>query len=247
MGKIDVTRHKMAEIFRENCNITHYDYADSLRIQEARKCLLNSSYFVLDIALHTGFSNLSAFNSFFYKHTQMSPSEYRQAHYLHANYGNQLYYTYETILGNVTIVTDGDAVTAVQFENAKSLSGKKAKNALTEEAANQLREYLCGKRRQFDLPLRPAGTVFQKTVWQGLMFIPYGETQSYKQMAQLIGKPTANRAVGRANNKNPILIIIPCHRVVALNGALVGYAAGLEIKKRLLEIEKNSNERGHAK
>jgi methylated-DNA-[protein]-cysteine S-methyltransferase len=151
---------------------------------------------------------------------------------------DQIYYTYETALGNVVIVSDGSAVIALYLEDAKSFSGKKTANKLTDQAARQLEEYFCGKRRQFDLPLRPLGTGFQQAAWKGLLSIPYGETRSYKQVAQMIGNPNASRAVGMANNKNPIWIMIPCHRVVGSNGGLVGYAGGLEMKKKLLELEK---------
>ena len=100
-----------------------------------------------------------------------------------------------------------------------------------------MEEYLEGKRKQFDLPLGPIGTAFQQTVWKGLISIPYGETRSYKQVAQMVGNPEASRAVGLANNNNPIVIIIPCHRVIGSNGSLTGYAYGLEMKRKLIELE----------
>lgn len=103
--------------------------------------------------------------------------------------------------------------------------------------AEQLTEYFAGKRKVFDLPLEPYGTEFQKKVWQALMEIPYGRTCSYGEIAAKIGNPKASRAVGSANNKNPIAIVIPCHRVVGANGALVGYASGLQTKEALLKLE----------
>ena len=105
-------------------------------------------------------------------------------------------------------------------------------------AEKQIREYLAGLRQTFDLPLAPVGTEFQKMIWAALQRIPYGETCSYQQVAAMVGKPNACRAVGMANNKNPILIIIPCHRVIGSNGKLVGYAAGLAVKEKLLELER---------
>ena len=105
-------------------------------------------------------------------------------------------------------------------------------------AAEQLEEYLRGARTAFTLPLSTQGSAFQQRVWSSLQSIPYGQTRSYKQVAEHIGKPTASRAVGMANNKNPIMIIIPCHRVVGSDGSLVGYAAGLPVKQRLLELER---------
>jgi O-6-methylguanine DNA methyltransferase len=102
-----------------------------------------------------------------------------------------------------------------------------------------LSEYLIGERKSFDLPLNPRGTVFQQQVWKALCDIPYGETRSYKQIAEAIGNPKAVRAVGMANNRNPLLIVIPCHRVIGANGKLVGYGAGIEKKEFLLKLEKS--------
>lgn len=109
--------------------------------------------------------------------------------------------------------------------------------ALTDEVQRQLEAYFAGKQTQFDLPLAPKGTPFQRAAWEALIAIPYGETRSYKEQAQAIGRPKAVRAVGSANNRNPIPVIIPCHRVVGTDGKLVGYAGGLGIKKHLLELE----------
>jgi len=104
-------------------------------------------------------------------------------------------------------------------------------------AVRQLKEYFAGKRKIFDLTLIPQGTDFQRAVWQELRSIPYGETISYKELAERIGKPKAVRAVGAANGANPIPIIIPCHRVIGNNGSLTGFGGGLPLKKRLLELE----------
>jgi len=149
----------------------------------------------------------------------------------------ETYCTYKTAFGNVVIASDGNAISAVQFEKTANRHGKKAASELTNRAAQQLEEYFCGKRQRFDLPLRPSGTAFQQSVWKALLSIPYGQTRSYKQVAELLGKPNASRAVGLANSKNPIWIIIPCHRVIGSNGALVGYAGGLKTKQKLLELE----------
>ncbi|MGI5960236.1 MAG: methylated-DNA--[protein]-cysteine S-methyltransferase [Massiliimalia sp.] len=106
-----------------------------------------------------------------------------------------------------------------------------------QETIRQLTEYFEGKRQEFDLPLAPAGTPFQKKVWAALQTIPYGETRTYGQIACQIGNPKACRAVGMANHRNPLLIVVPCHRVVGADGTLTGYAAGLERKQMLLELE----------
>jgi methylated-DNA-[protein]-cysteine S-methyltransferase len=105
------------------------------------------------------------------------------------------------------------------------------------EVRRQLDEYLAGRRRSFDLPLDARGTEFQRLCWQALQAIPYGETRSYRDMARTIGRPSAVRAVGRANHDNPIGVVIPCHRVVGADGSLTGYAGGLDMKRRLLELE----------
>ena len=105
------------------------------------------------------------------------------------------------------------------------------------EVARQLNEYFAGERRTFTVALDPQGTAFQKRVWDALLTIPFGETRSYAQIAQQIGEPTAYRAVGAANGRNPLSIIAPCHRVIGTNGALTGFAGGLATKQKLLALE----------
>ncbi|WP_024833395.1 methylated-DNA--[protein]-cysteine S-methyltransferase [Ruminiclostridium josui] len=160
-------------------------------------------------------------------------------------------YFFETQIGPIGIAEEGSRITNVFFEtdfNVDTVSEREKilqqsgyyvkETALLIEAGKQLGEYLKGKRIAFELPLAPIGTDFMKTVWNCLNKIPYGETRSYKQIAEAVGNPKACRAVGMANNKNPIPIFIPCHRVVGAKGALTGYRGGLEIKQKLLEIEK---------
>jgi O-6-methylguanine DNA methyltransferase len=101
----------------------------------------------------------------------------------------------------------------------------------------ELEEYFAGKRREFAFPLDLRGTDFQIACWRALLAIPYGETRSYADIARAVGKPTAFRAVGMANNRNPIAIVVPCHRVIASDGTLCGYGGGLEVKRKLLELE----------
>ena len=146
-------------------------------------------------------------------------------------------YSYETKLGSVTIVEEDGALLAITTH--RTYEGIKQETPLINEAYRQLSEYLLGERKRFDLPLNPQGTVFQLQVWKSLCDIPYGETRSYKQIAEAIGNPKAVRAVGMANNRNPLLIVVPCHRVIGANGKLVGYAAGIEKKEFLLKLEKS--------
>jgi methylated-DNA-[protein]-cysteine S-methyltransferase len=145
---------------------------------------------------------------------------------------------YETDLGTIGIAENGSAVTGLYFGRERPPAGASAEETeLLRNAARQLREYLAGKRRIFELPLAPEGTPFQRSVWDGLLAIPYGETRSYGEIARSVGNPRACRAVGMANNRNPIPVFIPCHRVVGSDGSLVGYGGGLDIKERLLRLE----------
>ncbi len=150
------------------------------------------------------------------------------------------YYTKETKLGRITITEEFGFITSL-FLKQKVFRGKFDKNFLSEsieKAFTQLEEYFDGKRKEFDIPLNPKGTSFQQKVWSCLYKIPYGETRTYKEIATQIGNENSSRAVGSANNKNPIPIFIPCHRVVGSNGDLVGYAYGIDLKQKLLELEK---------
>ena len=150
------------------------------------------------------------------------------------------YEIYATDIGNILIAQDGEYITNLCMEGSLDVAGiKREETPLLKQAADMLNSYLAGERSAFDgLPLNPKGTDFQKKVWQALLDIPYGQTISYKQLAEAIGKPSASRAVGNANGKNPIFIIIPCHRVIGADGSLTGFAYGVELKKKLLAIER---------
>ncbi len=146
---------------------------------------------------------------------------------------------YDTVLGQVAIAEESGRVTNLFFpEEYIPLELQRKETDALKKAAEQLREYLQGKRTVFDVPLAPEGTAFQKQVWEALTKIPYGKTSSYGKLAKDIGRPGAARAVGMANNRNPIPVIIPCHRVIGADGSLVGYGGGLPIKEKLLALEK---------
>ena len=149
------------------------------------------------------------------------------------------YSTLTTPIGELLLIADADgALTAVHLPGRHgSTAGMQRDDALLEPARLQLTEYFAGERTAFDLPLRPAGAPFQLRVWQKLATIPYGETTSYGEIAAELGHPTASRAVGAANGRNPIAIVVPCHRVIGANGSLTGYAGGLECKRALLDLE----------
>ena len=152
---------------------------------------------------------------------------------------------YNTKIGRIGIEENGTAITKLDFINKDVQEEiiEKNETVLLKEAIKELNEYLDGKRSSFDLQLEPKGTEFQKKVWNALKEIPYGETRSYGEIAKIIGNEKASRAVGMANNKNPIAIIVPCHRVIGANGKLVGYAGGLDLKEKLLKLEKNNAKR----
>lgn len=148
-------------------------------------------------------------------------------------------YYYDTVLGTIGIgVNDGSIVALTKVnEMAACYNINGLETSTHQQAMEQLMEYLEGKRKEFQLPLKPTGTAFQQKVWERLLTIPYGETRSYGEIAKEVGNGKASRAVGMANNRNPIMIFIPCHRVIGSTGKLVGYGGGLDVKIHLLELE----------
>ena len=146
-------------------------------------------------------------------------------------------WTYQTELGELTLAENGEALTRLSFGGGLPQGAAREETPLLQKAHGQLTEYLAGERRRFELPLAPGGTPFEQAVWAQLLKIPYGETCTYGGIAARLGRPGASRAVGMANHRNPIGIIIPCHRVIGKDGSLTGYAGGLGIKERLLILE----------
>jgi len=142
--------------------------------------------------------------------------------------------TYQSPIGPLYIAEQDSAITHLVFS---PIPGEAGTSPLLEQCVQQLTAYFSGSLRQFDLPLAPHGTAFQKKVWHALLEIPYGETWSYKMLAQAANSPKGYRAVGLANNRNPISVLIPCHRVVGIKGALTGYGGGLDKKAQLLNLE----------
>jgi methylated-DNA-[protein]-cysteine S-methyltransferase len=142
-------------------------------------------------------------------------------------------------IGPLLLAGDPDVLTHLFLPNTGMASHGTTPGpaAALHEAASQLEEYFAGARRTFELPLAPAGTPFQMAVWQTLAEIPYGETISYAELARWVGRPGAFRAVGQANGANPLPIVYPCHRVVAAGGRLGGYGGGIDVKRRLLDLE----------
>lgn len=143
-----------------------------------------------------------------------------------------------TPIGDITLEENGTALTLLAFGAIPPGAGSALKETpLLRKATAQIHEYFAGTRTAFDLPLHLEGTPFQKAVWQTLAVIPYGETRSYKDIAETVGSPKACRAVGMANRKNPLCIIIPCHRVIGADGSLTGFGGGIPVKEHLLALE----------
>ena len=146
-------------------------------------------------------------------------------------------------IGELLLISNGDALTELHLTAGKYVPSVKAdwvrdeKRAVFQQTCQELDEYFNGKRRVFETPIAPNGTEFQKLAWIALTKIPFGEKRTYGQQAAMIGRPKAVRAIGAANGKNPISIIVPCHRVIGANGALTGYAGGLHNKEFLLKLE----------
>jgi methylated-DNA-[protein]-cysteine S-methyltransferase len=150
-----------------------------------------------------------------------------------------------TPIGKLTLVASIDGLCEIIFGAKRVAKNQKASLVARRNlslAEKQLREYFAGKRKKFSIKLDIGGTDFQNAAWNSLATIPYGQTISYAQQAKLVRKPRAFRAVGSANGKNPVAIILPCHRVIASDGSLGGYAGGLSIKRKLLALEKASSE-----
>ena len=150
-------------------------------------------------------------------------------------------------IGELAICEENGKIVLVNVVKTKEDIEEMAKNSIQKETSlikntkQQLDEYFAGKRKKFDIPIKFNGTDFQVKVWEELLKIPYGETCSYLDIAKRIGNPKASRAVGMANNKNKIIIIVPCHRVIGSNKKLVGYACGLDVKEKLLELERENS------
>jgi len=149
----------------------------------------------------------------------------------------------DTKIGSLGIAEEGEFLTHLFFQQEKVRQDKAPEGAVEKwtpflrGVAKEIKEYLNGRRQKFDIPLKLYGTDFQRAVWNALLTIPYGETRSYRDIAEQIGNPKSCRAVGMANHRNPIAIIVPCHRVIGADGSLTGFGGGLELKQQLLELE----------
>lgn len=230
--------------FKEIYHMTFVQYARARRMGMAFKEISQGSK-VIDQQLQTGYESASGFNDAFTK-IMGNPAKKTAVRTLNASF-------ISTPIGRMLCLSDDDSLYLLEFEDRRGLEreierlrekynfriiyGQTAMNQLMQE---QLNEYFSGKRTEFSIPLFYDGTPFQKQVWNILATIPYGKTMSYQEMAILLGDKNKVRAVGTANGMNKLAIIVPCHRVIAQNGNLTGYAGGLERKHYLLELEKKN-------
>ena len=150
------------------------------------------------------------------------------------------YKIYETIIGKILIEEEEDKISRIEIVKKEYDKKQQKETEIIKKTHEELEEYFKGNRKVFDIPLKIEGTEFQRKVWNALLEIPYGETRTYLDIAKQIGNSKACRAVGMANHNNKIMILIPCHRVIGSNKKLVGYAGGIDVKEKLLEIEKKN-------
>lgn len=232
--------------FRQHHGVTFQAYQRARRIGGALGTLREGGN-VAQTAYEHGFDSLSAFYDAFRGLLKTTPGAASSARPLH-------FTRILTPLGPMLAAAHNEALALLEFTDRRMLEtqlqrlGRRlpgapvpAPNAILEQTQAELDAYFAGTLRQFTVPLEPAGTPFQHAVWQVLRDIPYGTTRSYGEQARLIGRPTATRAVARANGDNPIAIIVPCHRVVGANGKLTGYGGGLWRKQWLLDLERPEN------
>lgn len=242
LKKLGVTRKHLAEVFRTQYGITPSDCIRKARVARAKK-LLQDGMSIVDTAAELG-CGLSGFYSHFKRETGMTPARFREL------YGGGICRDLmDTPIGKLCIMASSKAILCVdrlreqEGASGELLQGEKRQQngeawRLVKKCEAELEEYFAGKRKSFDLPLAPEGTDFQKKVWQKLRTVPYGETRSYGELAAMAGVPKGARAAGMASHFNPILILIPCHRIIGADGSLTGFGAGIENKRILLSLEK---------
>ncbi|MFV0617429.1 bifunctional transcriptional activator/DNA repair enzyme AdaA [Megasphaera sp. WILCCON 0056] len=237
MTRLGITRNHLDKIFKNQYQESLKEYLNRLRIQKA-KGLLSEGVPISDTAWAIGMNSLSGFYSFFKKETGLTPADYQ--HHGHRKDEPPMYHTfYRSPIGTLVIRSTEEAIIGIS-PLTQEIQASPRENQLTLKCTKELDEYFSGTRKTFDIPLAPKGTPFQQAVWKAVCEIPYGSTHTYGEIAKKVGSPKAYRAVGMSNHKNPILILIPCHRVIGSQGNLTGYAAGLKNKQYLLEMEKRN-------
>ncbi len=234
--------------FRHNHGLTFQGYQRLLRINTAFREISGGSK-VIEAALESGYESLSGFQHSFRKAMEMSPRESRSSEHL-------VFSRFTTVLGPMIAVANDEGICLLEFSDRRKLETELSalrkhfrstilpgSNHHLVSLQTQMAEYFAGTRKSFELPLAPQGTPFQQAAWHALRKIPYGRTRSYKEQASIVGRPSAVRAVARANGDNRIAVVIPCHRVIGADGRLTGYGGGLWRKEWLLQHERNVRSR----
>lgn len=243
LANLGLSRRRLDQVFRGAYGLSIADYADRYRLRGAKAQLSDTNVPLLNIALALGFESASAFSSFFRRHTGCTPREYRLQRMKRTDGDMAFGWVYQTAMGPLAVTAGQSAVSSVQFGTALKEGVAQQRTELLDRAALELEEYFAGTRRHFSVPYDAPGTPFQREVWQAICAIPYGQTRTYLEVARAIGRPGASRAVGMACNRNPLLLLIPCHRIVGSGGKLVGYAGGMDMKRQLLNIERADRDR----
>ncbi len=232
LNSIGMSRKHLTRVFEERYDMSLKQYMNRIRFLQAKELLAQGKN-ITDVAFATGMESSASFSTFFRKQGGMSPSEY-----VERRIAEHPYCFCNTPVGTVRISEGEKGIMGIRFANDEAAYGaSKNSGFYLADAQRQIEEYFSKKRTRFDIPLDLHGSEFQYAVWNELQTIPYGEVRTYQEIASLIGNPKAARAVGMANNRNPVLIMIPCHRVVGKNNRLVGYAGGIERKEFLLKME----------
>ena len=245
LEKMGLEPNQVRRRFLKNYKQTFHAYQRMYRANNAFQCF-QSNQSVTDVAFDSGYDSLSGFNSMFKNIIGSSPQNSKDKRIINVTH-------IETDLGLMVAGATDKGICMLEFSDYKlidleykQLIGQfkaplvQGDNPHFDTLRSQLDEYFKGKRREFDIPLDLAGTEFQKQVWLSLLKIPYGCTTNYAKQAELLGKPSAVRAVANANGKNKISIILPCHRVIGADGTLTGYGGGIWRKKKLLEFEQEN-------
>jgi AraC family transcriptional regulator of adaptative response/methylated-DNA-[protein]-cysteine methyltransferase len=245
LRSMDVDPVRARRWFRRHYDMTFHDYARSVRLGRALQ-LIRSGDSPSGVGYDTGFESQSGFRDAFVRLFGAPPGQSRRRDCIVCR-------LIESPLGALLACATEEAVCLLEFTDRRSLQAQvgtmrkrfalpviRGNNEVLKSLSGQLSEYFAGRRQAFDVPLMSRGTPFQESVWKRLRRIPYGKTLSYKQLARDIGSDSAQRAVGTANGRNPIVILIPCHRVVNDNGALGGYGGGLWRKRFLLDLERGA-------
>lgn len=242
IAKLGLDPSTVRRSFKRQFGITFLEMARLSRLRDGFETLSDGGK-VVDAQLASGFSSPDAFRQAFARLLGCKPAELKGDGLLKADW-------FDTPLGAMIAVSDDRALHLLEFADRKALPAELARlrkqvkgdlglgrTAPTDQIASELREFFEGKRLDFDVPLVMHGTEFTKDVWRELRRIPIGATKSYSQLAKQMGKPSSTRAVARANGANQIAIVIPCHRVVGMDGGLTGYGGGLWRKQKLIDVE----------